>query len=151
MLYMRGLRFNSLTRAGCVFLGILLLVCATKFGLADSETHPGKIARVIWASPCALILAGAMLGKQPDTRSFWLRLLVLGGDASYSLYLSHMFATRGLTIIVHAAAIRNSWLFFGCGTAVALLLAYLVLRFIERPTLAFLRWRFEPRRAVLTA
>jgi peptidoglycan/LPS O-acetylase OafA/YrhL len=45
----------------------------------------------------------------------------------------------------------NAWLYVGIGAAVCIVVALGVYWFVETPVLNFLRRRFEPRRAELSA
>ena len=151
-LYMQGVRLGLAMRLGCVVLGLALLIAATHLGIADTEVETSAVPRAFWAGlPCALIVAGFMLGAQMDMRSTIVAFLVAGGDASYSLYLTHMFPTRALTIGFHALRIDSGWLFFAAGMVLAPLVAFAAYRLVERPVLAVLRRRFEPRRQWVSA
>ena len=151
-LHLRGVRLQRFVRLGLVAAGFALLVAAGQCGIADTESHVSPLPRSIWAGvPCTMILAGAILGPQLRVASPGSRLLVLGGDASYSLYLTHMFATRSVTVAWRVLAIGGGGLFMAAGGAAALALAVGVFLWVETPMLALLRRRFEPRRALVAA
>lgn len=151
-LHLRGVRLPGHVRAGCLIVGVALLAAAGLFAIADTEVHVSPLPRSIWAGlPCALILAGAVLGPQLNADSPATRLAVLGGDASYSLYLTHMFATRSLTIAWRLLGLGAGVGFMVAGAAAALALAVAVYLWVESPILALLRRRFEPTRALVAA
>lgn len=103
--------------------------------IGASPQQPHLVA-LYWGGPAAIIIAGALamersLAARPITA---LRRL---GDASYSIYLVHMFpilALHGLRLPVDGA-LGVSWQ-FAAGFGGSLLLGLLAWRWIERPVVA---------------
>ncbi|HEY3729885.1 MAG TPA: acyltransferase [Steroidobacteraceae bacterium] len=84
-LYLKGLRLSARLQWLLIAAAILLMLLAT----------PLKWERLFWAGvPACLLVAGAVLG--PCWKSRWLEL---GGDSSYSLYLSHPFTLNLLALL----------------------------------------------------
>jgi exopolysaccharide production protein ExoZ len=94
--------------------------------------------------PAALIVAGATLGT-PIRSGRLVRALVLLGDASYALYLTHPLMTRLFaTSVRHVAgfdSLATQALYFVIAVAASIALAILVHLAIERPiTTTLQRW-----------
>ncbi len=151
-LYLRGIRFSLGIRVTLAILGVALLITLNKHGLADTESQPSPLPRSLWAGlPAILVLIAMMFGPQLRETSILARWLILGGNASYALYLSHMFATRTVSILWRVLHLNSGWGFMIAGLIVAITLSILVFKFVETPILAILRSRFEPRRALVSA
>jgi len=122
------------------------------------EKDPPTMRVLFWGVP-AYLLVLAVVSIEDRFGSRWPRWMLLTGDASYSLYLSHIFLLPFLInalIRVHLVpkAVRGPWDEF-VPTAVVLtfclLAAALLYRFVEEPTTNFLRLRLlhegKPRSA----
>ncbi len=132
-LYMSGIRLGAVARLCLVALGVALLIVGEAAGLR------GEVGRwLLWGVPSAFIAAGFILG--PDFATTRLtEALRLGGDASYSLYLSHLFSLRAIGLVWPLLGITNGWAFIavaGTGSIIAAVLVYLL---IEKPMLRLLR------------
>jgi exopolysaccharide production protein ExoZ len=141
MAYLRGIRLGPGVRVALALLGIALLV------VCGSANWTVPAWRPIWAGlPCSLIASAGVLGER-DLRGDtpYGRLLVLGGDCSYSLYLSHMYATRALSVVWQRFQLEGGWVFFSVGMVGCLALAFVSYATIERPLLALLRRSSPPR------
>ncbi len=151
-LHIRGVRLAATVQLALIVVGFASLVGVHRLDLAYPTAHISDLPRSVWAGPpCALILAGFMLGKQMQVGSALARALVLGGDASYSLYLTHMFATRTVTLVWRHMHFGGGWAFMAAGFSLALALALAVFTFVETPVLDLLRRKFEPRRSLVSA
>jgi len=132
-IYMRGIRLSVALRLGLVALGVALLIAGEAAGLR------GEVGRwLLWGVPSALIAAGFILGPDFALTRFT-EVLRLGGDASYSLYLSHLFSLRAIGLVWPFLGIKNGWAFIvvaGMGSIIAAVLVYLL---IEKPMLRLLR------------
>lgn len=121
---------------------------ATGFALAvlSYQTDAYDVIWRLWTGgvPAALILGGAVLALEPRREGRWIALLIVGGDASYALYLSHPIAIRvsdmiGVRLNLLAISPVLPWLLSVAG---ALIGALIVHYWIEKPMLALLsrRW-----------
>lgn len=132
-LYMKGVRLPVLARLGLVAAGAALLIAGEAAGLR------GEVGRwLLWGAPSALIAAGFIFGGDFPSSGFT-GALRLGGDASYSLYLSHLFSLRAIGLAWPVLGISNGWAFIavaGTGSIVAAVLVYLL---VEKPMLRALR------------
>ena len=99
---------------------------------------------VMFGLPAALTVAG-LLALERSLRTRPLKLGLLIGDASYSLYLCHPFAQRAVYLMLPtAAAAANPVIglfFIAVASLAAILCAIAVYRVIEQPTMAVLRRR----------
>lgn len=117
-----------------------------------AANHDGSgFARLLsWGAGSALVVAGATLGSYRNLPS-WLTPLVVLGDASYALYLTHPFAMRVITALWSKLGLVPT---IGVGAyivvamAAAVMLALLTYRLIEVPILAALRARAGTRLSV---
>jgi peptidoglycan/LPS O-acetylase OafA/YrhL len=87
--YLRGVRLPRAAGWALVAGGLALF-------LASRQTHDLLGGRVIpWGIPAVAAVAGATLGGVTASGAFW-RGLVVVGEASYALYLTHAVVVRGL-------------------------------------------------------
>ncbi|MET0443842.1 MAG: acyltransferase [Pseudorhodoplanes sp.] len=125
-----GLRFGSVAALGLFLFGAALAAAGGPLW-GVNEILPRCVAGGI---PAAMIVFAAACGPRlPTTR--WIAPLILLGDASYSLYLSHPFVIRPLRNIWMALPTHSlpvGWyIAFAC--AVAAVAAVAVYWLIERP------------------
>jgi exopolysaccharide production protein ExoZ len=98
---------------------------------------------VVFGLPAAMILLGALAIERRGAIGRW-PLLLLIGDASYSLYLVQIFPIAVLRYLWRRLDLSvHSWpwaiLFVACSTVAAVLLALVSYLAIERPSLRWLR------------
>ena len=102
---------------------------------------------LVWGVPAALILFGAVfLDRLGGVRK--INALKFFGDASYSLYLSHLFSIGIIAILWNALGLWKlsfggaafTIVAFGASSAAAIM----VYRFVEKPLLAMARRRAQP-------
>ncbi len=134
-LYLRGVTVNRWVQGGCVAVG---------FGLMALLGGCQQLDRWIWAGLPAFVVAfGLALG--PQIKSRW---PAMGGDASYSLYLSHPFVLSSLALVWAKARLpADGWSYVATGMVLCIAVSLIVYRLIEAPLLRALRRRFEPERA----
>jgi exopolysaccharide production protein ExoZ len=103
--YLQGHRLdrgNSLLALG---LGVVLLCATLVFGYGRITEVPLILSSIasaervaLWGIPCALMVLGVLNLEQSISRDrFW--ILILLGDASYSIYLMHPVVYRGLRAV----------------------------------------------------
>lgn len=132
--FLRGWRVSRPTGWAMVAAGLVLAIVSYQLDLYD---HIWRL----WTGgiPAALILGGAVFGLEPrGEHGRWLTLLVLGGDASYALYLSHPVTIRVTDAIAGKIGLFDHapWMFWA-GTVVAAVIGSFVVHFaIEKPLLS---------------
>lgn len=114
---------------------LLLLLTAIAVFVLTERVEPSAIRRVIHAGlPALMVCASLALSPEPASEpGFFRRALVLGGDSSYTLYLSHTFALNAALIAWrHAGSPQPAIaLTLACGAAIAA--SILFYRMFERP------------------
>ncbi|QGZ60768.1 acyltransferase family protein [Paraburkholderia acidisoli] len=90
---------------------------------------------LVWGPPAALIFAGVVLGRR---EAAYPKLLLLIGDASYSLYLTHLFVMRATSLAVNHLPMNPALrpvVFFAIFIPAAVGLSILSYRKFEVPTM----------------
>ncbi len=90
--------------------------------------------------PAVAIVAGSAMGPQLGQGTMT-RLLRLGGDASYALYLSHPFVINAVAMAWRHVPVANGHAYLAVTMVVALIVAVAVHLLIERPILDVLHRR----------
>ncbi len=138
----RGLHPRGATAAACLTAGLAALVYAGATGI-DEDTQ-----RVLyWGAPSVLIVIGA-LGVRPLAVEHGRLLLI--GDASYSIYLTHLFGLTFLDIVwSRVPMLPGSPLeipvFFAIGAGLSLTIGIMAYRLAEQPLEAAFRMRLLAR------
>jgi exopolysaccharide production protein ExoZ len=96
---------------------------------------------LVWGPPAAAIFAGVVMGRREIA---YPKLLLSIGDASYSLYLTHLFIMRASSLLVDHLPVGPALrvvVFFAVFVPGALCFAILTYRKFEVPTMRFgRRW-----------
>jgi peptidoglycan/LPS O-acetylase OafA/YrhL len=134
-LYLSGFRLVRWQAVLLVGMGAMLFT-------AQLSPYFGLFGRLVdRGGPALLVCAGLMLLPDPQRPGRVGRALRLGGDASYTLYLSHAFVVNAVVLVGARIWTGTPWLVFAAAIAAALLVAVVVYRVIERPmTDALQRW-----------
>ncbi len=146
----RGLVLPRGVRVPLALMGALLLLAdpAHLFDGPIGTTVANEWPRVVLAGvPIAAVLAAALLGPEPVMPRFG-TVFTRVGDASYSLYLLHPFALIGMEKLAQklpAVRAAPGSLLVGGTVAVAIAVALVGYRFVERPMTAALARSLAPR------
>lgn len=138
VLVTRGMRLPRRMPMSLIGLGAIGLLFAPSLGLA------GPFARLLESGvPAALLVAGTVFAAAPAPSRLtgW---LVLGGDASFALYLSHPFSINLLILAWQKLHLDAPWLFVATCLVVAIGAAIMVHLVIEKPLLAYLNRGARP-------
>jgi exopolysaccharide production protein ExoZ len=122
-----------------VTIGLLWLVSTAFIGSPTLGTR-----FVMWGVPAAMIVTGALY--LPEAKGTIGRILAFLGDASYSIYLSHLFTIAATHTVLNFLGIMSPVLFIAAALAASVAggaLSYLV---IERPLLYLTRPSPRPGR-----
>ena len=145
-LYTRGILPKPPLAILMIALGALGIVLYPNLNSVTEDTR-----YIFWGIPSALILYGAV-ASETHCESRHLKWAKTLGDASYAIYMTHLFMIGSLMSV---------WINFGItfegpgfliyqvvGIAGSLLLGIAVFRYVERPILAFFRKRFVQGKTV---
>ena len=126
----RGLGFGRVAAAAAVLAGTLGIVALGPLSGRFDDLAPWLRGGV----PAALVVGGCVLGPRWRPGRAVVAMAALG-DASYSLYLSHPFAVRLLAAAWLAGAPTRAPVsaYLAAACAMALGVALLIHRFVERP------------------
>jgi peptidoglycan/LPS O-acetylase OafA/YrhL len=135
-------RFNWIIKNKLGFLGmIVLLLVAFLFPYADAYNWITEPIIVLFYFPLLVALgAGAVLN--PVSKN----ICRLSGDISYPLYMTHYpFVWVFLTYVaVVKPAMSTLWAVIPVSVAILIVLAYLIMRFVDIPLRKYLKAKFLP-------
>ena len=94
--------------------------------------------------PAALVVAGTVFSR-PRALGWTGKALVLGGDASYALYLSRPFSINVVILGWQKLHLNSPWLFMGATIVVSIAAAIVVHLVLERSLLRRLNAALKPR------
>lgn len=138
-LMLNGLRLSSSMNRLLIGVGAIGLV------VGPYVPFPGAYARLVMTGlPAALIVAGCVFGSFAASSRVG-RALVLGGDASFALYLSHPFSINIIVLVWQRLGLHAPWLFMLTGIIAAIAGAILVHLLIEKPVTSWLNGWFAAR------
>lgn len=132
--YLRGVKLALAWRTLLVASGLILSAAFTARGLVD------HVDRSLWGGlPAILIAMGVCLGRQAPVNGLLMRGLIVCGNASYALYLSHMFSLRLLTTLWRRLGLDQPVAYVVVGFVLSTGVSVAVYLLMEKPTLAWLR------------
>lgn len=140
MAYQRGVRVPQLAGWGLVAAGVVAMVVLKQLDIA--EHYWG--ARMLWMGlPALAICAGVVLAEQASAAVVGplKALLVLLGDASYALYLSHPFSLNAVALLWARTGLQRPWLYVAVACCASLVVGVLVHLWIEKPMTRYLNGR----------
>jgi peptidoglycan/LPS O-acetylase OafA/YrhL len=133
---------TALTKAesiAAVLAGVVLAALSLIAGygrIADADLTISGVASahrvLVWGIPCALIALGGLHIKIANPSSRYMAALIVIGDASYSIYLVHLFALSALRKSSIMAILPPDALILVL-TVVGIFAGYLSFRLIEQP------------------
>lgn len=152
-IYISHLFLSSVRVAPFVCGVMLVLGAALAVVFYQTDSYETLTRLVTGGIPAALLVAAVVLGMQGSGGSFAGRALILGGDASYALYLTHPFAIKGAGAIAGALGLMSvaPWLFIVLVACVAIVGAVIVHLYCEMPMLRWLNRITAPRNIIAGA
>jgi peptidoglycan/LPS O-acetylase OafA/YrhL len=150
--FLFGIGLALLVRRGLVLPGwlppLLLFTGIAGLGFGQLVAIGGPFERMLTAGvPAALVVAGTVFSRTREPGPFG-RALVLGGDASYVLYLSHPFSINVVILGWQKLHVDAPWLFVATCIVVALGVALSLHLLLERRLLAVLSGALRRRPAL---
>lgn len=141
MLRARGTRLPRGGGAALIAVGFGLMWLMEQQGIAGNYWN----LRAFWMGiPALLICGGVVLAPDGAAEPGWLRRqLVLLGDASYSIYLSHPFALNAVALAWRKIAAPNPWLYVWVAIAISIVVGVAVHLLLEKPMTAYLNRRLK--------
>jgi len=132
-------------------ISVTLTVAGAIFYVWTCTLHAsGEIAEfreIFWGIPAACVITGLTLSQIPAQTKFWMPLVVIG-EASYALYLTHTITLDMLYFHlarkIHVA--NYPWIYAVFEFTVAILIAIGIHFYIEKPMTRFLRSKFRYQR-----
>jgi peptidoglycan/LPS O-acetylase OafA/YrhL len=125
-----------------VALGYLAMAAFMAAGIAN-HFDP---YRLIWGGvPAAMIATGVLLLRERPTPGPLKRLLMLGGDASYALYLSHPFVLSAVALVCAKMGLIDAPLYIGIAFAACVGFSGVFYRKCEKPLQQLMRTWLSPQ------
>lgn len=138
--YRRGVRLPAWSGAVLVAVAIGILLWVKAEGWAGAAWN----WRFLWAGgPALLLCAGVALVPEREPGAMR-RALILLGDASFALYLSHPFVLSALALVAEAAGLRSAALYIAAGFGLCIVTATLFYMLVEKPFYTWMTARLVP-------
>lgn len=131
--YLKGLRLSLWASILCAALAPIVFV-GTQFadlGMFNRIAHLG--------APAFLLSASLMLAPEPSRIGPLRKALQSGGGASYTLYLSHVFTVGAAHVAWRQTGLHAPWLGMTLAMIIAVAVAAVVYRWVERPMTDYLQ------------
>ncbi|WP_027056149.1 acyltransferase family protein [Mesorhizobium erdmanii] len=119
-------------------IGFIVIIVAPIF--VDHPDNLSEVFRVVvWGLPATMIVAAFLQIRRPQSKAG--RAVVLLGDASYALYLSHIFVMIAYGWVIKSTFVggMSQVIFAPAVVFVCIIVGVLTHIFVERPTLDFVR------------
>jgi peptidoglycan/LPS O-acetylase OafA/YrhL len=148
--FLFGIGLALLMRRGMALPGwlppLLVVLGVAGLGLGQLVDIGGPFDRALTSGiPAALVVAGTVFAR-PRSLGWIGKALVLGGDASYALYLSHPFSINVVILGWQKLHLSLPWLFMGTTIVVSVAVAVVVHLVLERPLLRWLNGALKRKR-----
>jgi len=124
---------------------VLLIVAAILWYALWTADAGGFTEALQVGVPATLLTAALVLAPEPERVGPFRQFLRKGGDASYTLYLSHTLTVNAVIALGIKLGVDAPWVLIAAAMLAAILLALLFYEFIEAPFTAFLGQRLHAR------
>lgn len=139
-LYLAGVRLTAVAAS--------LLVATAVIGFVAMRLVGGGGEHIVQVGiPAALFTAAIVLAPEPHRLGRLLGAAKIGGDASYTLYLSHTLIVFPLVLIGQKVGINLPWLMLAIILVIAIAFSILFYRWVEAPLTAVLGRRLRAQGA----
>lgn len=147
--YLSGSRLKPNISYGLLGVAILMFVGTIIFGNGDASKaesilidDKALIRLLIWGLPSAALVAG-LLFLELNQRLQFNRQLILLGDASYSIYLTHYFALTVFTKLWYMSRLPFPDVFIFLAVVFAILIGTIFYIVVEKKLLYYFNSRYE--------
>ena len=140
MIYQSGRRMSAVQSNTCIVAALALFV-----GLKALIDAIGGVPGPVFLLPAFILCAAFVLRVQPNDISRVGRWLVVGGDASYTIYLSHYLTVNAIILLWGRLGIGLPVVELCVAMAAALITSLCFYFAIERPLTAALQRCLKPR------
>jgi exopolysaccharide production protein ExoZ len=124
----------------------VLLIGAAVLWYAAWAADAGAFTQALQLGvPASFLTAALVLAPEPKKVSVLRRLLRKGGDASYTLYLSHTLTVNAVVLGAMKVGVDAPWLVTATAMFVAIVFAVIFYDFVEAPLTRFLGRRVHAR------
>lgn len=124
----------------------LLLIAAAILWYAVWTADAGPFTQLLQVGIPAMLLTSALiLAPEPRRLGWFRRALKAGGDASYTLYLSHTLTVNAVVILCAKLGFDAPWLVIALALVLAIVLAVLFYYLVEAPFTTWLGRRAHAR------
>lgn len=132
----RNIRIPRAAGWSCVAIGFLAMYVLKQAGIAE---HFWAL-RALWMGlPALLICAGVVLVPDDGRAPGRIRApLVLCGDASYAIYLTHPFTLNAVALIWARAGFSTPWVYVAVASVLSIIVGVAIHLLIERPMTKYL-------------
>jgi exopolysaccharide production protein ExoZ len=128
----RGVTLMPILCFGLIAIGVAVMLAP------NFATFAGPYQRLLLGGLPAVLIVTGFAFVPFAARSYLGRALVLCGDASYALYLSHAFSINIVALALRRSDISPGWVFLPLAIAASIFAAILVHVLLERPTTRWL-------------
>jgi peptidoglycan/LPS O-acetylase OafA/YrhL len=113
-------------------LGVALLMIAQRNNMTQIQDF-ALYRPVILGIPALLICAGLALSDRPYASPSLRTIVVLGGNISFALYLTHEFAFNAVSIAWRTTKLSSPWLLIAVLCIASVVVSIILYHFFERP------------------
>jgi exopolysaccharide production protein ExoZ len=141
LLYLHGSPLIGMAKLGPVWAVAAALFTALAFWMPAAQPLSPKTDALFTLAAAALIMLGLCVERRLPVSPSGLTL----GDASYAMYLTHMYFVAGSIVVIRKLVPpTDAWLEIASSILLSVLIAIPVHRYVEKPVGRALR-RLEPR------
>ncbi len=134
-LYLGGMRLSRSATLACGGAAIAFYILAAMAGITERA--------VLFGLPALLVAGALILAPEPSRQGAVMGFMIMGGNASYTLYLSHTFTVNAVVLLWRAAGGAWPLVALFAAMAIAIAVAMLFYRFAEAPLTGLLGRRLQ--------
>jgi len=141
--FRQGVRWRLVTGLPVIAAGVGVMIWMQYSGIAGNYWS----ARFLWMGlPALAVCTGAILIEKQAATNRLQRAVVLGGDASFVLYLSHPFSLAVVAALWPRVGISSPTVYVVCAGIAAFASAVILHVWLEKPCMAYLNAHIRSKR-----